>query len=246
MQPLAVFDMWWQQTRQCSGRRGDLDDITWYEVPGAESIPTEIGNVQGMWLPGNHIVLAGKSVKHGPLVRHEMLHALLQGGGHPREKFIDRCAGVVVCVDTCTTDDGPAPPPDPSAELLVQDDVTVSVAIDPGDPSSALEGGNFRLVVTATNPLDVPIIADVAQCFLCPLVTFSYRIYIGDALAYSYDMTTEYPEERRFAAHESKRFIFDFRNRGGPRRYDIYPGSYFFQGAYGGRFSASVPVSVSP
>jgi hypothetical protein len=251
--PPAVYTRWWSLTQECSGLTGDLAAIRWYVVPNAGSLQLKDGSsVNGYYLRGsNRIVLDGTDALSGDLVRHEMLHALLRGPAsgpsHPREMFIRRCQGVVVCVDACTTDDGPAPPPDPAAIHVPQDDVTVSIDIQPANPSSAQDGGNFMMIITATNQLGVPIIADIQQCFLCALKTFSFRFdRTPSGGESSYDMLDDYPEQRRFAVGESKRFIFDFRNRDGETRYNVAPGTYMFAGAYGGRWTLGVPVTVSP
>jgi hypothetical protein len=39
----------------------------------------------------NRIVIAGNYLNHEMVVRHEMLHALLQREGHPTDYFVDRC-----------------------------------------------------------------------------------------------------------------------------------------------------------
>ena len=81
-----------------------------------------------------------------------------------------------------------------------------------------------------------------------PSVSFSYRI-VGVARGgmQSYDMRAEVPEVMRFAPGEGKRFIFDFRNRRGPYRFDLEPGTYRFDGAYGGVWARNPPtVTVAP
>src|SRR5687768_764740 len=97
--PTSVYSWWWQQTESCSGRTGALSTVQWFVVPGVSSIATPNGNiVSGYWDPdGRRIVLAGESQYFGDLVRHEMLHALLGKGSHPRAEFIQKCSGVVVC-----------------------------------------------------------------------------------------------------------------------------------------------------
>ena len=86
----ARFALWWQMTESCSGRQGDLRAIRWYIVPDAHSIDVGGKRVQGVTI-GDRIVLAGAVRGNGPLVRHEMLHALLKRGSHPNKKFVEAC-----------------------------------------------------------------------------------------------------------------------------------------------------------
>jgi hypothetical protein len=60
-------------------------------------------------------------------------------------------------------------------------------------------------------------------------------------------MRAEVPEVTRFAAFETKRFIFDFHIGAGDFRYDQRPGTFQFKGAYGGVWAVNSPtVTVSP
>jgi len=58
----------------------------------------------GYWsLGGSRIVLTECIVDDGSAVRHEMLHAILQVGGHPRAQFLGACAALVDCEGSCIT-----------------------------------------------------------------------------------------------------------------------------------------------
>lgn len=81
----TVYAEWWRLTESCSGLTGDFYAIQWYSVPGVLSFENGIA---GRWLPNGSIVLAGKHERDGPLVRHEMLHALRKRGGHQRDAFV--------------------------------------------------------------------------------------------------------------------------------------------------------------
>src|SRR4051812_18390843 len=84
--PPAVYREWSALTEACAGLQGDFNRIAWFRVPGAESFPLADGTlVNGSWDGSNQIVLAGQSERFGDLVRHEMLHALLQARGHTRD-----------------------------------------------------------------------------------------------------------------------------------------------------------------
>lgn len=115
IQPPAVYAYWWQLTETCAGLTGSMSRVNWYELPDADSVEVEGSYASGFWLPwSNTIVLAGNHDMEGPLVRHEMLHALIHGG-HERDYFIDRCAGVVSCSEFCAEDAGGPPYPEKPA-----------------------------------------------------------------------------------------------------------------------------------
>ena len=89
-----IYRDWHLKTEACSGRIGEFSTIQFYVVPGVDSFPTEEGAKVGWWiLEGgtSRIVLAGNLASQELVVRHEMLHALLQRAGHPTEYFVDRC-----------------------------------------------------------------------------------------------------------------------------------------------------------
>ena len=77
----AHFREWWASTEQCSGLTGSMDIIRWYVVPEVSSFETDIGEKVGLWIktPTDAvIVLAESYADHELVVRHEMLHQLLQ------------------------------------------------------------------------------------------------------------------------------------------------------------------------
>lgn len=244
--PPDVYHQWWALTEACSGIRGDLAMISWYEVPGAESIPAPRGQTQqGEWeSSGNRIVLAGKSRLEGDLVRHEMLHALLRRGAHPRQSFVGRCGNVVVCTDRCLAEAGPAPPPDPAAVLVDPTALDVRVELDPAQPGVRVNGGHFIMWVVVRNPSDRPVrVVLPPSGDTGPSVSFSYRLE-RDGDITEYNIRAETPEVTRFAVGEAKRFAFDFVVGSGGTRYDIAPGKYLFAGAYGDVLAPDAPVAT--
>jgi hypothetical protein len=231
MQPMEVYARWWDLVEECSARTGDFRDISWYVVPGAESIPTEIGNVQGMWLPGNRIVIAGKSVRHGPLVRHEMLHALVQTTGHPRADFIGRCDGVVVCEWPCRDND-PPPAADPNAVPIAPSELEISVTVTPESPGIDVLNGHIEVIVSARNPRAEPVTLQLEP----PKdngspVTWRYSIWRGAAW-WNHDERVQVVESTRFKPGETKRMVYDLWVGGAPWQEPFDPGVYDVYGAY--------------
>ena len=248
--PPAIYREWWALTEACSGLQGDFTRIAWFRVPGAESIPLADGTlVNGRWdRVSNRIVLAGQSERFGDLVRHEMLHALLQAGGHTRDAFIGRCGGTVVCEALCIKDAGPAPPPDPAATMVDPNALQIAVELVPAQPDVSVNDGWFRMVVTARNPMAGPVLVQLPSSNAGPGPSFSYDITEKQySSGYRYDMVADVPEVSRFAPFETKQFIFDLQIGAGQTRYDIPPGRYWFNGAYGGVWAPTPPtVTLSP
>lgn len=92
--PPDEYRTWWAETEACAGVSGDIDQVAWYIVPDAETFDSKSGPKVGLWShsgEGVRIVLAGNYVDNELVVRHEMLHALLDREGHPAEYFETRC-----------------------------------------------------------------------------------------------------------------------------------------------------------
>lgn len=90
----AEYATWYARTEACSHLRGAPEAIEWYVVPGVATFETSIGEKVGLWeRVGNvsRITIAGDYVGNEMVVRHEMLHDLLERTGHPPEYFVTRC-----------------------------------------------------------------------------------------------------------------------------------------------------------
>jgi hypothetical protein len=92
--PPEQYLSWWRLTEACSGRTHQPEGIKWYVVPMATSFATSSGSLTAQWSRGSdgaRIVISGAYQSSEMVVRHEMLHALLDRGDHPSQYFIDRC-----------------------------------------------------------------------------------------------------------------------------------------------------------
>jgi hypothetical protein len=92
--PPREYETWWERTEACSELHGDLRRIEWFSIPQAQEFRTDDGPKVGLWIhsgSGVRIVLAGAYTENELVVRHEMLHALLDREGHPPEYFEQRC-----------------------------------------------------------------------------------------------------------------------------------------------------------
>jgi len=90
----AEYQAWFDRTKECSGIGGQINEIQWFIVPGVETFETSAGPKVGMWEKTGgvaRITIAGNYARHEMVVRHEMLHHLLDREGHPGEFFGDRC-----------------------------------------------------------------------------------------------------------------------------------------------------------
>lgn len=94
MAPQAAYAAWFERTEVCSGLTGQFQAIQWFVVPGVETFQTAAGAKVGMWEKSGgvaRIIIAGNYINHEMVVRHEMLHDLLDREGHPPEFFEGRC-----------------------------------------------------------------------------------------------------------------------------------------------------------
>jgi hypothetical protein len=88
--PPAVYREWWDKTEACSGRSGDFDRVEWLVVPGY-SFKCASGQCAGHWQQGHQIYIAQEWMMNEMVVRHEILHDLLNAGGHPNPPFGEGC-----------------------------------------------------------------------------------------------------------------------------------------------------------
>ncbi len=246
-QPPPVYQLWWEMTQECSASRGLFARVRWYYVPGAQTLQVNGQRVQGYWTSGNVIVLAETAMLNGPLVRHEMLHSLQDGAGHPREFFLGRCAGVVVCEGGCVDDAEPLPPADPSAVRVGPEALEIGIQTRPQIPSPTLYDGYFTVTVTARNPRNEPVIVTLPPTtFGEPATSFEYRVetgaggVAGSVQAWDAGVT-------RFAPGETKRQVFDFHlYKPGTDEGGFGSGTYRFVGAFGGRWGSSAATVTVP
>jgi hypothetical protein len=241
----TVYARWWAMTEACSGVRGPLDDVAFFQIPGVADFESEGRRVVGYWTSGgNQIVLAGGAVLDGGSVRHEMLHALIRIGGHPRDQFLQKCAGVVECGTQCITDAGAAPPADPTALSVSPALLEVTTEITPAAPTSALDGGFFVVSVAVRNTQNRPVVARLGATNVRAL-SFQYEVRgpgsgtVGAEVVLDASAVT-------FAPGEVKRQLFDFSIGNDLPARQLPPGAYTVVGAYGSHRTGATPLTVGP
>ena len=90
---LELYSEWWSKTEACSGRKADMSQVRFYAVDAPDGAIGLNGTLaHGWWVrQGNRIYLPASALGEEWLVRHEMLHALLQRGSHPSSVFVQAC-----------------------------------------------------------------------------------------------------------------------------------------------------------
>lgn len=106
---LGLYQEWWDKTVACSGRQGQMSSVNFYAVDAPSGAIELAGEMAHAWWvrEGNRIYLPANALGQEWLVRHEMLHALLQRGSHPPEIFVKAChvASAAVWRDSSLTVD---------------------------------------------------------------------------------------------------------------------------------------------
>jgi hypothetical protein len=90
---VGLYQEWWDKTVACSGRQGLMSDVNFYAVEAPSGAIELAGEMAHAWWvrEGNRIYLPANGLGQEWLVRHEMLHALLQRGSHPPDIFVEAC-----------------------------------------------------------------------------------------------------------------------------------------------------------
>jgi len=88
LEPLPVYPDWWSQISTCAGRSGDLGRIDWWQ---ASSITVNKRIVRGQWQQPHRITLVSFYIDSENVVKHEMLHDLLDGDPEHRDASWDVC-----------------------------------------------------------------------------------------------------------------------------------------------------------
>jgi hypothetical protein len=186
------FALWWRLTQACSGITGDYASVSWYVVPNTTTLTWQGLQVDAYWMSNpDRIVLSDAHRDDGPVVRHEMLHALLHRDGHPRDAFVTACGGVVACNVACSAEAGGYATPPASAPELVPSELTGRVDVFSTPTGTGPDAGAAALV-TITNPRNEPV-----WVRLTPRES-------GDLLYYTFGIVVDYDDPTRIAALASE------------------------------------------
>lgn len=249
--PPPVYARWWAMTEECSGRSGNLGDVDWYRVPGS-GFMRDGQIVGGYWNRyTNRIVLAEESIEHGPLVRHEMLHALVRGDGHPRSQFLGACAALVSCYGICVEDAGRWQLPRQDYVILPPESLHVDSHAEllPRE----LDGQRwFELEVTVRNSRGRSALVATPDEWVIPR-TFIYDLR-GPLGGFQVEENAPDSSTLFFQPFETKKRLFEFqvksepfdRQTSGSREYHLSDGTYMVRGGYGRQWSLYDTIAVSP
>ena len=242
-EPPAVYARWWAMTEACSGRAGNLAAVRWYRVPGREFMLNG-RPAGGFWSPsGNRIVLTEDAMERGQSVRHEMLHALLRVGGHPRAEFLGTCALLVSCHGLCAEEAGWRRPHD--YLLLPPDSLEVDSRAEL-EPREADGARYLTLLVTARNPHERAVLVAAPGNARTP-PTFGYDLR-GPAGGLSGGLVATDSSTLFFQPYESKGWLFEFRVGSGVEGsgFVLVPGTYLLRASYAWRSTAYDTLTVAP
>jgi hypothetical protein len=240
--PPDVYRTWWQLTESCSGLTGEFGAVRWYRVAAVDSFDLEGTWASGAWYPtGNRIVIAQQEITDGEVVRHEMLHALRQVGGHPRDLFLDKCGGVVACDGGCVQDAGGPPDTSTTAPFVSLADISVKTVVVPNIVSPSRDSGWFSVMVTATSSAARPV--RVAVPTRRPWVAFTFSGMGGGEAMWNGDTAVAFAPAGTAGA--TRRYVFDIRPTV-PGLVALPPGSYSVNGVFAQRLASPVALTVSP
>ncbi len=226
--PPAIYASWWQLAERCSGRIGDFGAVRWYLVPGAATFNLEGQSVAGAWYSaGNRIVIAADYVSDGELVRHEMLHALLQAGGHPRGAFLGSCGDIVLCVEGCVRDAGGPPDTSTMAPVVRAIDMNVTTMLEPNTVSLSRDSGRFTVTVSVTNSQSRAVRVSVPANL--PWVGFEFSGAGGGEGTSNSDTTVAFAPAG--SAGSTRRYVFDV-EPAIPDFVALSPGRYTVRGSF--------------
>jgi hypothetical protein len=256
-----VYARWWAMMESCSGLRGSLDQISWYSTPSPLQNPENAEEyIEGYWSrASNRVVLISNDTVDGGTVRHEMLHALVRTGGHPRAMFLQKCGGLVDCGLDCIREGGPAAPVPSGTPNVFPTDMEVTSDVSPANPSALIDGGLATFTISVHNPFSHPVVVVLPRRTADISLTsyrFDFRRSIGGGVSGT-NLVLDV-EVIQFAAGETKRTVVDFAvapiaapgigvvHGLGVRGVALPPGTYSLRGAYGGKFAPDLSVTLAP
>jgi hypothetical protein len=163
--PAAPYARWWAMTESCAGQSGNMAQMHFYTVPHL-TIDDGDAHYAGYWFQsGNRIALAEPFVTEGRVVRHEMLHAILGRGDHPRADFVDRCGGIVDFGDGLHEEASALlAGPVPGSPVLSSSEFQIQLTLSPQPVTlGAPDEGWVTATVVVTNPRNEPVWARILR-----------------------------------------------------------------------------------
>ena len=224
-------------TETCAARQGDFDEVRWYKVPGS-AVLLNGESVSSYWSQkGRFIVVPDSLTDAGSLVRHEMLHAILNNAGHPRAYFLNSCAGIVLCSESCAENSERWTAPTPFSVVPAQ---TLSVEAFPRIEPTEPDGDQwFTLRVVAHNTSQAPVLVDVM-----PWTSFGYTVQLIGKGGRSSSVSVGDSSMLYFAPNETKNWLFEWRIDSVFSKYTLQRGDSQFAGAFGQHQTAPLSWTI--
>jgi hypothetical protein len=223
---------------QCSARRGNFAAVRWYRAPIVTHDGVRVSGVFNARM--NRIVLAQEYLDAGPLVRHEMLHALLRADGHPRVPFLETCASIVDCA--CP---GLAGWHSGSDQHLVLSADSFEVGSEAKLLPREADGERWLVLeVWVSNPrAQAAVVAAPGDPRSPTIFGYDLRGPSGGRLGgrVAVDSSQLY-----FNPFETKRWPYEFKVASEVSDLHVSPGQYLVRGAYARHFAAYDTVLVTP
>ena len=92
--PSVDYATWYTQAEACTGVTGDFDRVRWFSVPGERWWdPLWEQYAIGTWRSPHDIYIAEAHLDNEDVVKHEIVHDLLQGG-HTHDPRFKQCSGI--------------------------------------------------------------------------------------------------------------------------------------------------------
>lgn len=224
--PDPIYVEWWSLVEACTGRVGNLSDISWYHSAEQSGLIYNGQSVGGLYFADGHRILLDRQlILRGETIRHEMIHALAAPNGHPRAFFAEQCAHLQRCIGCGyrESDRGvPLAAPEFNASIL-----EVTIAAEPEFISASARNRWYRLVVSARNTRNESVWVTLPD-----EASFDW-IEVGKFGSYAF---TDEPRWA-FRAGETRRYTFDLRDT---------VGTYQFYGSFGGKRSDAITVHIAP
>lgn len=93
-QPPTEYAQWYAEVELCTGKTGSFNAVRWYRVPADRWWdPLYEQYAIGTWRKPHDIYLAEPHLMNEDLVKHEVVHDLLQGG-LTYDPLFERCSGI--------------------------------------------------------------------------------------------------------------------------------------------------------
>lgn len=203
MSPPPRYGLWWSMVESCSGQSRAMSGVSWYVLPSG---PLPNGAQGSYYDDTRSIVLSQSGVNKPGVVRHEMLHAILRVPGHPRDQFLGRCDGFVICpVASC----GAPTVVSATGPRVDAQTMDTRFTVVPAEPSVSLNGGAMAVIVSITNPRAEDVWIRLAQSRLGePYYTFGV-LFDGDAAVTAENGVVSTGFQYGIAANATRQWVFD-------------------------------------